>query len=183
MSMLRGDWERLANCLSQLRPVLIFDHRGMGNSTLSTEGMEVITLEVMARDLLKLLVHLGWMEVAICGYSMGGAVAQQLLHLPFHPTNATPLPFRVTHLFMTATLSQKITAEEDTGFARRFKEMPPPKDGIKRTFEERRELARPTTELTFDPVWIQQHPDRLDWYLDQMALGGRPVKTIREYCP
>ena len=46
--------------------------RGMGDSTFSTKGDEKLTLEMMARDLLDLIVALNWKKVAICGYSMGG---------------------------------------------------------------------------------------------------------------
>lgn len=49
----------------------LFHYRGMGNSTLS--GDEELTIELMARDLLFLLKKLGWKEVALCGYSMGGS--------------------------------------------------------------------------------------------------------------
>ncbi|EAU88766.2 hypothetical protein CC1G_01139 [Coprinopsis cinerea okayama7 len=174
MSMLRGDWQRLVDCLAPIRPVLIFDHRGMGDSSFSTEGNEAVTLESMAKDLLELVASFGWKEVAICGYSMGGAITQQLLFLPFHPTNPTPLPFRVTHAFLTATLCEK---QNNPSFGRQFKEMPPPKNGVKRTFEEKRELARPTTEMTFDPAWIANNPERFEWWLDQMTFG-RPVRTI-----
>lgn len=52
--------------------VLIYDHRGIGNSSLSPAGDEEISIEILARDLLALLVHLNWKEVALCGYSMGG---------------------------------------------------------------------------------------------------------------
>ena len=43
--------------------VLIYDHRGIGNSSLSLTGDEEISIERLARDLLALLVHLNWKEV------------------------------------------------------------------------------------------------------------------------
>jgi len=47
--------------------------RGMGESTESSpKRTDVITLEVMARDLVAIIQHLGWMEVDILGFSMGG---------------------------------------------------------------------------------------------------------------
>jgi pimeloyl-ACP methyl ester carboxylesterase len=42
----------------------------MGDSTYSDN--DDITIESMARDLLFLLNSLGWNELAICGFSMGG---------------------------------------------------------------------------------------------------------------
>lgn len=89
MSSTRVDLERLTQCLIRshpgltpylilfsasdfVLPVLIYDHRGMGNSSLSPAGDEEISIESLARDLLALLIHLKWEEVALCGYSMGG---------------------------------------------------------------------------------------------------------------
>src|SRR5215469_10385698 len=92
--------------------------RGMGDSRLASD--EDITIELLARDLLFLLRHLGWKELSLCGFSMGGivifilynfsieafqlgVVAQQLLVLPFHPEHPTRLPFRTTHLLLAGT--------------------------------------------------------------------------------
>ena len=90
MSSTRVDFERLTQCLIKSHPgltpftyyfsdlltcvllVLIYDHRGIGNSSLSTVGNEEISIESLALDLLVLLVHLKWKAVALCGYSMGG---------------------------------------------------------------------------------------------------------------
>ena len=45
----------------------------MGESTYANEDRDDhITVESMARDLLILLQSLGWKELAICGFSMGG---------------------------------------------------------------------------------------------------------------
>lgn len=91
MSSTRIDFERLTQCLIKSHPgltllnilyfsllltcvlsVLIYDHRGIGNSSLSPAGDEEISIESLALDLLALLVHLNWKEMALCGYSMGG---------------------------------------------------------------------------------------------------------------
>ncbi|RXW18980.1 hypothetical protein EST38_g6874 [Candolleomyces aberdarensis] len=146
----------------------VFDHRGMGDSTFSTKGDERLTLEMMARDLLDLIVALNWKKIVICGSSMG---AQQLLVLPFHPSNPAALPFEVSHIFLTATLCEP---QQDTSkSAKRFRSVPPPAKGRKRTFEETREFARPTTTATFDPKWVAENPDRFNCWLDRMTAGGR----------
>jgi len=56
--------------------VLLYDHRGIGDSTLTPAGDEQITIELLARDLVELLAHLKWKEVALCGFSMGGTVLE-----------------------------------------------------------------------------------------------------------
>jgi len=73
MTSVRVDFERLSGALVEAgRPVLLYDHRGMGDSTLGSVEEGEMSIEGLARDLFELLVHLGWSEVAILGYSMGG---------------------------------------------------------------------------------------------------------------
>ncbi len=45
----------------------------MGDSTLVSTEDEDLTIELLARDLVALLTHLKWKDVAVIGYSMGGA--------------------------------------------------------------------------------------------------------------
>ncbi|KAG6878976.1 hypothetical protein C0992_006111 [Termitomyces sp. T32_za158] len=152
MSSLRVDYERLTQSLSQTRPVLIYDHRGMGNSCLANN--EDLSIEMLARDLAFLLHALHWKEVSICGYSMGGVVAQQLLVLPYHPTHPMQLEFRTTHLFLVATRS---VVEEGVGI-----DYKPPPTGAIKTLAERKAGARRIIESTFDPKWIAENGARLE---------------------
>jgi pimeloyl-ACP methyl ester carboxylesterase len=68
--------------------VLLYDHRygstmscgtdtenlirGIGDSIASEHAVQSISIEVLARDLLALITHLGWKDVNLCGWSMGG---------------------------------------------------------------------------------------------------------------
>ncbi|KAJ3573438.1 hypothetical protein NP233_g2436 [Leucocoprinus birnbaumii] len=177
MTSLRGDWERLANALAEVRPVLLLDHRGMGDSTYTPAGDEEITIELYARDIVDLLLHLKWPRLAICGFSMGGAIAQQILLLPFHRTSPVqPYPFEITHVFLTATLASPMRTR---GYGLKIRPPPPPKDGIKRTKEEKKEIARPILEATFDENWMNdpRNKERFEMLLDRM-IYGRPAKTI-----
>lgn len=61
---------------------LIFDNRGMGES--GKPVMRYSTSE-MAKDTLELLDHLGWTgerSLHIIGISMGGMIAQEMVHNP-----------------------------------------------------------------------------------------------------
>ncbi|KAF5381111.1 hypothetical protein D9615_004137 [Tricholomella constricta] len=169
MSALRGDFERLTRSLAQTRPVLIYDHRGMGNSMLA--GDEDITIEMLARDLLFLLQALGWKGISICGYSMGGVVAQQLLVLPHHPIQPTPLPFQTTHLFLIGTRS----VVQDVGI--KYQAAPPSKP---RSVAERKAVARRVIEMTFDSKWIEENGSRLNFICDRVFSGisHRPGEVI-----
>ncbi|KAF9443346.1 alpha/beta-hydrolase [Macrolepiota fuliginosa MF-IS2] len=178
MSSLRCDWDRLANVLMEIRPVLLLDHRGMGDSTYTPQTDEEITIELYARDILELLIHLQWERLAICGFSMGGAIAQQLLLLPYHTSNPTPThPFEITHVFLAATLASPM---RDKRYGLKFFPLPTPRPGgKKRTREERKEIARPTLEGTFDEAWLRdpRNRERFEVLLERM-ISGRPTKTI-----
>jgi len=174
MSALRADWERLSYVLARTRPVLLYDHRGMGDSTYAspTEDDE-ITVESLARDLFHLLKHLGWKEVSLCGYSMGGVVAQQLLLLPFHPTKPTALPFRVTHLLLAGTRSSVVQSG--------LRYSAPPQNRP-RTVAERKENARRILQLAFDPSWAEKNQQRLDTLLARVISGSRrtPATIVKQ---
>ena len=58
---------------------LIFDNRGMGESD---KPLLRYSTSEMARDVLELLEHVGWMEdrsLHVVGISMGGMIAQELV--------------------------------------------------------------------------------------------------------
>jgi len=174
MSSRRIDWERLATSLADVRPVLLFDHRGMGDSMLSPGKDETISIESLARDLLLLLRHLQWKELSLCGFSMGGVVAQQLLFLPYHPSNPMPLPFCVTHVILAGTLCSVL---RDKRYGLRVNKSEPTGP---LTLEQKREIARPTLVSTFDPSWMADSANsgRFEWWLDRMISGGRPTRII-----
>ncbi|KAL0946569.1 hypothetical protein HGRIS_012772 [Hohenbuehelia grisea] len=170
MTTTRGDWERLANSLSEVRPVLLFDHRGMGDSTYSTPEMnDVITIESMARDLVMLLEFLGWKEVILC------VVVQQLLFLPHHAQNPVSLPFKPTHVIFAATLAS-VLRDKRYGVHLKF---PPPEKRASLTDEDKKDLSRDMLDRSFDPAWlaIPENKPRYEWWLNRM-IRGRPARTI-----
>ncbi|KAF9443345.1 alpha/beta-hydrolase [Macrolepiota fuliginosa MF-IS2] len=172
MTALREDSEQLPKVLARSHPVLIYDHRGMGGSSLSPKGDEEITIELMARDLLFLLTHLKWRQVALCGHSMGGVIAQQLLVLPYHPTKPTRLPFRTTHLFLIGT-----RCKVHLGVGLPLTAVP----GKPRSVEERREGARKVIAASLDPTWIEANSSRFEHLFGRVvnnSLSNRPADVI-----
>ncbi|KZP21122.1 alpha/beta-hydrolase [Athelia psychrophila] len=169
------DWERLSSTLSKNRPVLVFDHRGMGESTYSTaDKNDDITTESMARDLVFLVQYLGWKELTICGFSMGGAITQEVLLLPYHPSRPTPLPFRITHVLLTSTLATPLRDRRYGLKIAPFKREP---GAAERTIEEEMEIARPLVDATFDPAWVRDHPVRRELWVKNTFVG-RQLQTI-----
>ncbi|KJA27076.1 hypothetical protein HYPSUDRAFT_35623 [Hypholoma sublateritium FD-334 SS-4] len=154
MSSVRIDYERLAASLVKTRPVLLYDHRGMGDSMLVPTEDEDLTIELLARDLVALLTYLEWKEVAVVGYSMGGVIAQQMLLLRHHPHTPTTLPFRVTHLFLAGTRSVVVRTAG-------LPVAPPPPSGIRIT-EEKITTVRRVLGSLVDPTWIEANGPRFD---------------------
>lgn len=62
--------------------VLIFDHRGIGRSTVPEHWDHELSMESMSDDILSLIGSLGWKVIDILGFSMGGQITQTLLTLP-----------------------------------------------------------------------------------------------------
>jgi pimeloyl-ACP methyl ester carboxylesterase len=71
----KEDWHSLVPRLAAVRPVLVFDNRGIGGSDVPTAAC---TLADMADDTLALARHVGWPSYAVLGISMGGMIAQEV---------------------------------------------------------------------------------------------------------
>ncbi|KIJ17000.1 hypothetical protein PAXINDRAFT_132068 [Paxillus involutus ATCC 200175] len=170
MTGCRNDTKELISKIALNRPVLIYDHRGMGDSTVREQ--ETFTIETLARDLLLLIQSLGWQKVALCGHSMGGVIVQQLLFLPYHPTDPTCLHFQVTHVILAATLHAPI---RDSRYGLKF----PRRPGGPLSLEQRTQIIYQTMSYDFDPEWFadKAHQPRIK-QLIRRGLVGRPFKTI-----
>lgn len=166
----RGDTKKVSSLLAKCRQVLIYDHRGMGDSKARKD--DPFTIETLARDLLSLIQHLQWSEVALCGHSMGGIVVQSLLFLPFHRTNPTPLRFRLTHVVLACTT---FTPNVDSRYGLKFASRP--KGPL--TLEIIRETVRLSMPPNYDPEWFasEANQQRIEEIIDR-GLIGRPFKTI-----
>ncbi|MBR0738885.1 alpha/beta hydrolase [Bradyrhizobium liaoningense] len=64
----------VVNALAADRPVIAFDNAGVGRST----GQTPDNVEAMARDAVAFIHLLGFSEVDLLGFSLGGCVAQQI---------------------------------------------------------------------------------------------------------
>ena len=87
MSSVMPDWAELVPALAKTRRVLVFDHRGIGESSLPPDSDDTLSIEMMADDVLALVEHLGFRTVHLLGYSMGGLIVQAVLtHEDARPT-------------------------------------------------------------------------------------------------
>jgi pimeloyl-ACP methyl ester carboxylesterase len=117
--------------------VITLDNRGTGKSDKPVHGYAIANL---ARDVRGLLDQLGITEVAMLGYSMGGAIAQEFVR---------QFPERVSHLILCATMPGGPRATyASASVVRVMREL----DGL--TPEE---AARRIWKVTYAPGYLEQH--------------------------
>ena len=74
-SGVKEDWHALATRLAEMRPVLVFDNRGMGESDVPNGAY---TMDQLASDTLQLASHVGFKAFYLMGISMGGMISQHV---------------------------------------------------------------------------------------------------------
>ena len=117
--------------------VIAPDNRGTGLSDKPVHGYAIANL---ARDVCGLLDELGIAEVAMLGYSMGGAIAQELVR---------QFPSRVSHLILCATMAGgPRAAYARASVVRLMRDL----DGL--TPEQ---AARRIWKVTYAPGYLEQH--------------------------
>ena len=101
-----------------------------------------------------------------------GVISQQLILLPFHQTNPTSLPFRVTHVLLTGTMCRTFKVLDLT-VNRPAGEL---------TEQQKWDVVREGVETSFDPSWVQDasNSERLDWWVKRMTVN-RPMRTLSEF--
>ncbi len=139
----KEDWRSLAAALAERHPTVVFDNRGMGESTI-TEGP--YTIAQLAADARRLLDHLGWEKAHVVGISMGGMIAQQL---------ALDAPERVHRLVLGCTM------HGGTGH------VPPDAETlagmqISGPVTDPRDILRATLRINFTEAWIAADPARFE---------------------
>ena len=88
-----AEWYRIGPALAEKYRVIMVDHRSHGLSPLARDRFEVADV---ADDVAGVLDQVGVKDVAVVGYSMGGAIAQSLAHR---------YPKRVSKLVLIATFT------------------------------------------------------------------------------
>ncbi|KAK6331085.1 hypothetical protein TWF696_003162 [Orbilia brochopaga] len=83
--------------------MLVFDNRGVGNSD---KPLMRYTTSEMAQDVIELVDHIGWIhpkQLHIIGVSMGGMIAQELVHK--HPHRVASVVFQSTAAAIKSEMS------------------------------------------------------------------------------
>ncbi|GAA5992431.1 hypothetical protein JCM10908_000812 [Rhodotorula pacifica] len=161
------DWMPLAGELAKTRPVLIFDNRGIGSSKIPrAKESEPYNVNDMAADVARLVKHLGWKEIDLLGFSMGGMIAQSVLVAP-------NLPFKIRHLVLAATSAKP--AHSDL-----LQAIPQPGPGPL-SYEDKVKLATPFIHVGYDPAFVRdpKNKDILDRRIRESVEARRPSRTVQ----
>ncbi|EST08638.1 hypothetical protein PSEUBRA_001712 [Kalmanozyma brasiliensis GHG001] len=108
LSAVMPDWSPLFEALGATRPLVISDHRAIGESTVSSEWDQELTLYSMGLDVIHLARHLGYSTIDLLGFSMGGHITQAILSSPEYAkadsSGVTIDGVRVRKAILTATM-------------------------------------------------------------------------------
>ena len=141
--------------IAKQRTVILFDNRGTGLSDKPTHGY---ALSNMARDVCGLLDHLGIAHASVLGYSMGGAIAQELV---------CDHPQRVASLVLCATLCGGPKAVY----------APPAVTNIMRDLDglEPAEIARRIWNVTYEPGYLARSADKVEMQMQRELEYPTPL--------
>ncbi|GAA6024445.1 hypothetical protein JCM10207_005766 [Rhodosporidiobolus poonsookiae] len=163
------DWMPLAASLAEHRPVLFFDNRGIGASTVPKgQEDEPYAVQDMANDVVELVKHLGFREIDILGFSMGGMIVQTVLVSP-------SLPFKIRHAVLAATSAKP--AHSDL-----LQAVPQAPAGTL-TLEQKKELVTPFIHVGYDPSFLRdpRNESLLERRILESVQSRRPARTIAGY--
>jgi pimeloyl-ACP methyl ester carboxylesterase len=148
--------------------VLTFDNRGTGHSTKPATGYDIATL---AKDVVGLLDDLGLSSVDLLGFSMGGAIAQDV---------AIRYPDRVDRLILFGTFCGGIWAE------------PASYEVFKRLMvtegQTPEQAARQAWPVTYTPDYLAAYADAVEQqmrreleYPTPTFVAERQMESLREF--
>lgn len=142
----KEDWGRLADDLAADRPVLIFDNRGIGESSVPDGPYSV---EQLAADTLALAGHVGWQRFHVLGVSMGGMIAQAL---------ALAHPLRIERLVLGCTQHGGVglvsPSEKVLGALQMTPGRPP------------RDVVRDFLWINYTEAWVAANAEQYEAYVD-----------------
>ncbi|GAA5846537.1 hypothetical protein JCM3766R1_002523 [Sporobolomyces carnicolor] len=165
------DWFPLAQHLARERPVLIFDNRGIGSSTIPVEKRDQsYDIQDMAQDVIALVKHLGWTKMDILGFSMGGMIVSTLLV-------TERLPFKIEHAILTATSAKRAHSDLLKAIPQGGSEK-----GRELTRDEKRKLVEPFTYVNYSPDFVKNPKNRrlLDQRINESIDSKRPARTVQQ---
>ncbi|KAF9088322.1 hypothetical protein BGX29_000338 [Mortierella sp. GBA35] len=159
LGQVQTDWDAVIPHFTKNHPVLSFDNRGIGLSTVTNTSL--VTRQKMADDIRELTQHFGWKQINLVGFSMGSIVSET-----FAASNFTNV--KIEHLVLIGGAYKNSTTSElieDVGqWLQEFSIIPPPSSEWT-TFIHKLML------VCLTPTFISQNPSKVKTYLTQLDAG------------
>jgi pimeloyl-ACP methyl ester carboxylesterase len=138
----------LLNILSSNHTVIVFDSRGIGNTT---AGTKPYSIKLLANDTAGLMGALKIQKANVLGYSLGSLIAQQF---------AITHPDRVRSVILIAgTCGGKVSIPKPPEFMRLQSEFV---NISKNNLPIPQEILKSSANASLGPGWIKLHPESLD---------------------
>jgi 3-oxoadipate enol-lactonase len=154
--------------LAERCTVVSFDNRGTGRSGMPASGYDIGN---MARDVIGLLDHLRRPNIHLFGYSMGGAIAQEV---------AIRYPARVSRLILFGTFCGGIWAEPASVDV--FNRLLPTRD------QSPEDAARQAWPVTYSPEYLMANLDAVEQqmrremeYPTPTFVAQRQMEALRRF--
>jgi pimeloyl-ACP methyl ester carboxylesterase len=154
-------WEPslLSNLAATNHTVIVFDNRGIGETTVGTKPFSIVQF---ANDTAALLDALHIEKADVLGYSLGSLVAQEL---------SLNYPQKVDRLVLHGTScggNETVSPSEQT--AKMLMTLSSPEQSRNMTAEQQ---AMIFAQIMFPPEWLEEHPDILN-----TAIEAPPFKSV-----
>ncbi|KAF7722496.1 hypothetical protein EC973_003088 [Apophysomyces ossiformis] len=154
--MLQSDWGDVVPHLAKDRPVLTYDNRGMGESSVVNDSL--ITMSNMVNDIHHLTQHLAWKRINLAGLSMGAMISQSLAAT--HPTD-----FILENLVLiSSSVNNSLTGPLPAGQWIDEMHKPP-------TATEWYNFQDKLFSACLTPEYIRDHPQETKAYLELIHAG------------
>jgi aminoacrylate hydrolase len=150
-------WSSLVHRFARRFQVVVHDHRGAGQSTMSRVAYSA---EQFAQDVLALMDHLGIDRTDFVGHSMGGAIGQVL---------AIEQPQRLNRLVISSSWTSA-----DAYYRRLFEAR---RDILDRQGVEA--YFRASILFFYPPQWIAGHADETEAAVAAMVEHAPPIEIMR----
>ncbi|ORY29762.1 Alpha/Beta hydrolase protein [Naematelia encephala] len=155
------DWFPMVEYLSKFRTILVMDNRGIGRSS-SKDEETPLTVTQHVKDIDQLVRLVGWKEIDLLGFSMGGSIVQGVLAEGL--LGSMDLSFKVRRVILASTaarFSSELGLDSHPEWDALFKPSPDP--------EERVAVAKQLIQEDYDPAFCEDSAN-------QPLLGKRAVE-------
>jgi len=151
--------------LAKNQKVILFDNRGMGESSVASSD-DPISMDLMAKDTIALVKHLGIKQFNLLGWSMGGCIALCIaLNMPSD--------LKLEKLIICSSFAKR---NQVTAYFKNLYDLP--ELDFPKSVQEQKDSIMKTFEKNYTD-YLLEHPDKLDKLAEIRFNAHRPFKIFK----